>query len=109
MTENKTILANFRYVFPPAASGRKVANRTFSQVEYVNVLTWEPDPANDGLDIVLYRIYLVNDEERSLLAELSAEAREYYHRRAGQAVRQYAVVAVLSDGRESAPAMVTIQ
>jgi hypothetical protein len=45
----------------------------------------------------------------SLLVELASSELEYYHRKAGQASIQYAIVAVTSSNREGAPATVTVQ
>ncbi len=109
MNENKYVSAHFRYIYAPAASGRKVLNRTYSQAEYINVLSWQAAPANAGLDIAKYKIYLITDGPPRLLGEVGADQSEYYHRRAGQAALQYAIVAVTSRGREGAAASVTVQ
>jgi phosphoribosylcarboxyaminoimidazole (NCAIR) mutase len=109
MNRDKSILANFRYIYAPTASGVKVLNRSFSQAEYINILSWEAIPANAGLDITKYKIYLVNNGTPSLLAEVGADQRQYSHRKAGQQKLDYAIVAVLSSGREGAPVLVTVQ
>lgn len=109
MTENMSVSAHFRYIYAPTASGRKVLNRTYSQAEYINVLSWQAAPANAGLNIAKYRIYLMTNGTPVLLAEVGADQGEYYHRRAGQASLQYAVAAVTNRGREGAPASVTVQ
>jgi len=109
MNNDKTIIANFRFIFAPIATGRKVLNRTFSQAEYINILSWVADPANQGLDIVKYRIYQINSGTPSLLVELAGNESEYDHRRVGQASIRYAIAAVTSSGREGAPAEITVQ
>lgn len=109
MDGNKTIEAHFRYIYAPTASGVKVLNRSFSQAEYINILSWEANPANAGLDITKYKIYLINNGTPSLLAEVGADQSQYYHRKAGQASIQYAIVAVTRGGHEGAPALVTVQ
>lgn len=109
MNKNRRILANFRYIYGPAASGIKVQNRSFSQLEYINVLSWEANPANAGLDITRYKIYLIKNEVPSLLAEVGADQSQYSHRKAGQEKLDYAIVAVHSSGREGAPALVSVQ
>ena len=111
MDRAKTIFANFRYIFPPVATGRKVLNRTFSQAEYINILSWQPHASNQGLDITRYRIYRMTGSSAALMAEVLAEgsAFEYQHRNAGQATIQYAIVAVTSGNREGFPALVTVQ
>jgi hypothetical protein len=99
----------YYYIYAPTASGVKVLNRSFSQAEYINILSWQANPANAGLDITKYRIYLMNNGTRSYLAEVGADQSQYFHRKAGQGKLDYAIVAVHSSGREGAPALVTVQ
>jgi hypothetical protein len=109
MDSDKSLYAYFRYIYAPIATGRKVLNRTFSQAEYIDILSWQANPANDGLDITKYRIYQMSGAMPSLLVELAADQVEYSRRNAGQASIQYTIVAVTSSNREGAPATVTVQ
>jgi len=109
MDSDKSISAYFRYIYAPIATGRKVLNRTFSQAEYINILSWQANSANAGLDITKYRIYQISGTTPTLLVELASSQLEYYHRKAGQASIQYTIVAVTSSNREGAPATVTVQ
>jgi len=109
MNRNKSIRANFRYIYAPTATGVKVLNRSFSQEEYINILSWEANPANAGLEITKYKIYLMNNGTRSLLAVVGPDQRQYTHRKAGQEKIDYAIVAVHRSGYEGAPALVTVQ
>jgi hypothetical protein len=109
MNRDKSIRANFRYINAPTASGVKVLNRSFSQAEYINMLSWQANPANAGLAINSYRIYLMSNGTPSLLAEVGTDQSQYSHRKAGQEKLDYAIVAVHSSGREGAPALVTVQ
>lgn len=111
MAQNKTVFANFRYIFPPSVVGLKQLNRSFSQAEYVNVLKWIPHSANQGLDISNYRIYRMNGTTGTILAEVPANAPtlEYLHRNAGLAEITYEIVAVTSGNREGQPAPVTVK
>ncbi len=109
MNGNKSVAAYFRYIFAPAASGQKVLNRSYSQAEHINILSWQADPANAGLDIAKYKIYLMANGTPSFLAEVGADQSQYSHRKAGQAPLQYAIVAVTRTGREGAPASVSVQ
>jgi subtilisin family serine protease len=109
MNADKTVTATFRYIYAPAVSGRKVLNRTFSQAEYINILSWQPSSLNQGLNITTYRIYQVSGDTRTLLVELASNLAEWYHRKAGRAALQYSIAAVTSSGREGAPAAITIQ
>jgi hypothetical protein len=109
MDSDKSLYAHFRYIYAPIATGRKVLNRTFSQAEYINILSWQANPSNDGLDITKYRIYQMSGATATLLVELASSKLEYYHRKAGQPSIQYAIRAVTRSGREGAPALVTVQ
>jgi len=109
MNRDKSIRANFRYIYAPTASGVKVMNRSFSQAEYINILSWQANPANGGLDITNYKIYLMNNGTPSFLAEVGADQNQYSHRKAGQEKLDYAIVAAYRGGREGAPALVTVQ
>jgi hypothetical protein len=106
---SKTISANFQYIYAPATSGRRMINRTVSQAEYVDILTWQANPANQGLEIAKYRVYQIDQTTRTLLAEISTDQSEYFRRKVGRAVLKYEIVAVTAGGREGEPAVVTIQ
>ncbi len=108
MNGNRTIGANFRYVYAPAATGKQTVNRNFAQAEYINNLTWTPDSRNAGLTIANYRIYTVSGSATTLLAEVGGDATSYVHRNAGKGSREYRIAAVAS-GVEGAPVSVTAQ
>ncbi len=94
---------------PPAnLTGSKVLNRSFSQAEYIDVLSWENNSNNAGLTIASYKIYTVQDSVLTLLTEVDADQTTYSRRNAGEGSTQYAVVAVKSGGIESEPALVTV-
>ncbi len=109
MDGDKSITANFRFIYPPNLSAQRVLNRTFSQAEYIDVLSWQPNAANQGLPIAKYRIYTITGSTRSLLVELPADRFQYQNRNVGRASSQYAVSAVATGDREGAPAVVTVQ
>ena len=118
-------------------TGQKVLNRSLSQAEYINVLSWQPNP--DNIEIANYRIYEVSatqlSENRnllsrtkinillkrmirsfwentslSLLAEVSSNTIEYWHRGIEKnASYNYVIVAVNNSGKEGNPAYVTVQ
>jgi len=108
VNRNKTVRANFKYIYAPAAEGEKVLNRSFSQSEYINILTWTADSRNAALTISQYKIYTMNGDTPELLATVDAGVSEYRHRDAGAEARTYRIAAVTSGGREGAPATVTI-
>ncbi len=133
------LTVNFiRIIYPPLSFiGEKNLNRSLSQAEYINVLTWQANPNNE--DIVKYRIYILNgtQEEKkqndgiklkslalfnirqknskvlngqSLLVELDASTLKYWHRGVEKdRSYNYAVVAVNSNGREGTPASYLVQ
>ena len=92
-------------IYPPLDfSGYRAENRSLSQAEYINVLSWTSNPKNSNKDIVGYRIYRVEQNDLSLLVDLSAETFEYLHRYLERdTVYTYAIVAVDDYGSESPP------
>ncbi|MBN1224418.1 MAG: hypothetical protein JXB23_14315 [Candidatus Aminicenantes bacterium] len=110
MDEDKHVTANFvrRIYAPMNVTGQKKLNRSLSQVEYINVLSWQPHP--DNLNITKYGIYLVENGIWDPLVELNADVFNYWHRRVGKDKSYtYAIVAINDDGREGNPAYVTVQ
>ncbi|MGM0466002.1 MAG: GDSL-type esterase/lipase family protein [Acidobacteriota bacterium] len=89
-------------LYPPVNfQGTKEENRSLSLVEYVNALTWEANDQNEDI-LEKYRIYLVEDEETSLLVEVSAGTFEYWHRNVEKdKLYKYAIAALDIYGRES--------
>jgi hypothetical protein len=98
-----------RHVYtPPDFTGKMMPNRSLSQVEYINILTWRAHP--DNRNIVKYRLLRVEGRAQTFLAEVGAEKLEYLHRRIDkEKACSYALVAVDSEGRESLPAFFTVQ
>jgi DNA-binding beta-propeller fold protein YncE len=96
-------------VYPPMQlTGRKYLNRSLSQAEYINVLTWASNPAN--LDVAAYRIYAREGTVQALVGEVKSTvfAMEIRKVEADKSY-VYAVTAVASDGTESESAIVTIK
>jgi hypothetical protein len=84
-------------------------NRSLSRAEYIHVLRWEPNPENDDLQIVKYRVYSVTGGWW-LLAEVDAETLRYAVRDVGRyGEHTYAVSGVTSDNEEGLPAKVSIK
>jgi len=90
-------------LYPPLEfSFHLTLNRSLSQAEYINVLTWAPNPNNHN--IALYKIYQVGEDGISLLAEVSANTFEYWHRKVAQdGPYTYALVAEDHFGQKSDP------
>ena len=112
MGSDKSIKANFvRIIYPPSnVTGQKVMNRSLSQVEYINVLKWNANSNNQGLDISKYRIYLIEGANQSQVAELSTNIFEYWHRGVKKdGTYQYAIYAVSDANKEGDPIYITVQ
>lgn len=90
-------------LYPPLQFTFQTAlNRSLSQAEHINVLSWAPHPNNDN--IANYKIYLIERERKSLLAEVTAASFEYLHRKVEQGrPYTYALVAEDDSGQESDP------
>lgn len=109
MQSDKTITANFRRVYAPSNfSGSKSNNRNLFQIEYINTLSWNANPDNQGINIVKYRIYLVNGTTTQL-TEVNNNVFTYMHRQAGKDPQEYAIVGVLGDGRIGYASFITVQ
>ena len=110
MSSDMSVKANFiRIIYPPSnTTGQKVLNRSLSQAEYINVLSWQANAEN--LDVVKYRIYQVEDGIKNLLIELNAGVFHYWHRRVEKDKRySYAICAVNDENREGDSVLVTVQ
>jgi len=110
MDGSKSITADFqrRIYSPRNARGVKVLNRSLSQAEYINVLTWEANPDNE--DIVKYAVYLVGEAEKKMLAIYGSDVFEFRHRKVDKdGVYVYWIVAVNDEEREGEPAVLAVQ
>ena len=104
-TELEVLVGN--YDPPLTFSGQKVLNRSLSQSEYINVLTWQSNPNN--VNIVKYKIYEIEGESQSRLVEIDADTFRYLHRRVEKDKKYtYAIVAVDGDNIEGEPALTTV-
>jgi hypothetical protein len=71
MDSDKSVSAVFiKTLFTPLNfTGQKVINRSLTQSEYINALSWEANP--DNTDVTAYRIYLVEEVQASESSESS--------------------------------------
>lgn len=107
MDSDKNITAHFlRIIYPPLNfSGEKTANRSLLQEEYINVLSWDPNPDNGVLDITAYRIYVEEDNAFRLLTEAEPSVCDFRHRGVEKdKTTVYVLTAVIAGGREGDPA-----
>jgi hypothetical protein len=110
MDSDKLVAANFlRIIFPPLQlAGQKVLNRSLSQAEYINLITWNPNPNN--ANIVGYRIRQIEGNSELLIAEVNSTTYKLQHRKVEKTkTYSYSVVAVNNETREGDPAYVTIR
>jgi C1A family cysteine protease len=111
MDSDKSVHAKFRLVHAPSnASLNQIMNRSLFQGEYINVLKWESNSGNQGINIAHYRIYQMDGNQRNLVVELDDETYEYWHRDVDESASyRYALVAVTAGGREGQPVFLSIQ
>ncbi len=96
------LMTLFRVAPPVNASGTQQRNKTFLQVEFINVLSWQDNPLNANREIIHYRVYKLNDNQLSLLSEMPPTTHTYWHRGVGERVTtQYAFSTVDNKGEES--------
>jgi endonuclease/exonuclease/phosphatase family metal-dependent hydrolase len=110
MDSDKLVAANFlRVIYPPLQlAGQIVINRSVSQAEYINVITWNPNPNN--ANIVGYRIRQIEGNSEFLIAEVNSATYKFLHRKVEKnKTYTYSIVAVNNDSREGDPAYVTIR
>ena len=68
--------------------GQKIVNRSLSQIEYINKLTWQANPDNEGFVVSGYKIYRINGGSPAFLAEVAVNVFEYLDRKA-QRTQEY--------------------
>jgi fibronectin type 3 domain-containing protein len=79
-----------------------------SQAEYINILKWEANPDNE--DIINYRVYLIEDNQKTLLTTLAADEFECRYRKVSKDKEYiYWIVAVNNKSREGDPAIVVVR
>lgn len=107
----KSVQANFqRIIYPPVnVAAHRVINRSLGLREYINVLSWEANPANNELAIAKYRIYVMEGPAAFLYTEVNGDVLAYSHRRVKNQPATYRITALLADGREGMSAQVTVQ
>lgn len=107
LTVNLTI--KLPLLFPPLNfHGEKKANRSLSQLEYINVLNWEANPQNKFIE--KFKIYLIEEGNKTLLKEFDAQTFEYWHRKVKKdKVYKYGLTAGDKFERESEPVYIEVR
>ncbi|MCX7974536.1 MAG: hypothetical protein N3B16_08550 [Candidatus Aminicenantes bacterium] len=95
---------NDKFLFPPLNfQGKKVQTRSLLQLEFINLLTWEPNPKN-RIKINAYRIYAIENDNWTLIAQVDGETYRYWQRKVEKTKRYKYVIVSVFDNRESDPA-----
>lgn len=89
---------------PVNLSVEQVMNKSFLRTEYINNITWESNPFNEGKNVTHYKIYVVQGSQLNLLAQVNNSIFQYWHRnvQVNEDIT-YAVTAVDNQGHESLP------
>jgi uncharacterized repeat protein (TIGR02543 family) len=110
LDSNKSVTANFlKNIYAPQNfTGSKKVDRSLFLARYIIILTWQANA--DNASIEKYRIYLIDGETRTLLAEVNSTVFEYKHTNVGKdTLYTYACAAVNNQGREGDSATVTVK
>lgn len=111
INSDKQITAQFQEDIPLAPlnfTGEKVVDSSTTQTEYLNHLTWDPNPLNQ--DVEKYRIYEKTDAREQMLGEVLAGTYEYLRRGVEEDKEYiYALTAVNSRGVEGERAVITVR
>lgn len=94
---------------PLELHAQRVVNRSLFLSEYLNTLTWQANPLNQGSEITGYRIYRLNGKRVELIDELGSDQFQYLHHNTELDSYTYAVTAVGLDGVNGEPAVVNIE
>jgi len=102
MGRDKSVTAHFRGILPPTnvAAVRQIC-RSVAMIEHIIDFSWAENPANAGLAVSGYRIYIKKGSGWSSLVTLDAGARSYRYRMAPADPRIFGVVTLSPGGTES--------
>jgi len=76
--------------------------------EWINVLSWEPNPENNNQKVASYRIYVLDGNRLVLLDQVEKNVFTYYHLDVEAKEYWYGLSAVSEAGKESRPVFVYI-
>lgn len=100
-------------VFSPPSNfmAKRILNRSLSQAEYIDLLTWTANPNNSDLNIVKHRVYQIEYYAgKRLLAELDPDNLEYLIMNVPKsAYREYAVSNVNDKNEEGMLAFIEVR
>jgi hypothetical protein len=94
---------------PSSLQAGRARNHAAPGTEYIDVLQWQPNLDNVDTEIANFRIYRLNTGQRDFLAEVNSKMCEHWVSGITEDItRHYGVTTVARDGRESIPAVVSI-
>jgi C1A family cysteine protease len=100
---NKSVTANFKLVSPPSnLTAVRLTNRSVTQTEYIVDLSWGTNPANAGLNIVVYRVYQKVGDSWVYLTDLPTNNLTCRVRMVPKGEQTFGVTSVNEGGVESA-------
>jgi photosystem II stability/assembly factor-like uncharacterized protein len=95
-------LASVPEISPPAEfNGSRFENRSLLSLEHLDVLTWQANPANQGKQLVNYKIYRLEGGTEILLTTVSAGTFQYFARKVENIPQIYCISSVNDQGIES--------
>jgi len=91
-------------------SGKKVANNSLLQSQYIDLITWQKNSQNSNYNIVKYNIYKVENTKISLLDSVSADKTSFANKNTSKTGGTlYAIIPVRADGVFGEPATTYIE
>lgn len=87
---------------PLNVSGTRTENWSLSYTEYIDVISWQPNPQNKNIE--KYRLYKVDGNSQLILADVDASSNEYWYRDITPSSCTYMIKAINSSGRIGDPA-----
>ncbi|MCP4151923.1 MAG: S8 family serine peptidase, partial [bacterium] len=91
------IMASMVIAPPLNLDGTQHTNKSLLQIEYINVLSWESNPVNQGKNVTSYRLYTVNDTQLNLLSQFASSVFTYNHRNVGKLETMYYAITAVDD------------
>jgi hypothetical protein len=104
MNQQKTVAASFQRIIyaPTNPAGQRVLNRSLSQAEYIDIITFAANSSN--VDILSYKIYTVEGGVKTAVGAVDANTFLYWNRGVdGTKAITYQITAINSENREGSP------
>jgi len=101
-------LPSYTLMSPLQLTCQRVSNRSLSQREYIDILSWQTNPENQN--IVGYRIYTLEGQNKIFQAEVEGDVYQFYFRDVRpDRTYPYVVATVDSQGLEGNPAVKIVE